>query len=102
MIAKAEGTYLYDSEGEKLLDAFAGLWCVNVGYGRKSIAEAAYKQLLELPYYNTFFKTTHPPVAELSRILIDLTRSSSTMSSMGSRDRTRTTRSCAWCAATGT
>jgi putrescine aminotransferase len=73
VIAKAEGTYLYDSEGVKLLDAFAGLWCVNVGYGRKSIAEAAYKQLLDLPYYNTFFKTTHPPVAELSRILIDMT-----------------------------
>jgi len=73
VIARAEGTHLYDSEGVKLLDAFAGLWCVNVGYGRKSIAEAAYKQLLELPYYNTFFKTTHPPVAELSRILIDMT-----------------------------
>src|SRR5215468_3796907 len=53
VITKAEGTYLWDSEGNKLLDAFAGLWCVNVGYGRKSIAEAAYKQLLELPYYNT-------------------------------------------------
>jgi putrescine aminotransferase len=73
VIARAEGTHLIDSEGVRLLDAFAGLWCVNVGYGRKSIAEVAYKQLLELPYYNTFFKTTHPPVAELSRVLIDMT-----------------------------
>ncbi|HVI88829.1 MAG TPA: aspartate aminotransferase family protein [Dongiaceae bacterium] len=73
VIAKAEGTYLWDSEGQKLLDAFAGLWCVNVGYGRKSIADVAYKQLLELPYYNTFFKTTHPPVAELSKLLVSLT-----------------------------
>jgi len=73
VITKAEGTHLWDSEGQKLLDAFAGLWCVNVGYGRKSIADVAYKQLLELPYYNTFFKTTHPPVAELSKLLIDLT-----------------------------
>src|SRR5262245_2125201 len=73
VITKAEGTYLWDSEGKKLLDAFAGLWCVNVGYGRKSIAEAAYQQLLELPYYNTFFNTTHPMVAELSQILVDLT-----------------------------
>ena len=40
VIARAEGTHLFDSEGVKLLDAFAGLWCVNVGYGRKSIAEA--------------------------------------------------------------
>jgi putrescine aminotransferase len=73
VIAKAEGTYLYDSEGQKLLDGFAGLWCVNVGYGRKSIADVAYKQLMELPYYNTFFKTTHPPVAELSKLLVDMT-----------------------------
>lgn len=73
VIAKAEGTYLFDSEGQKLLDAFAGLWCVNVGYGRKSIADVAYKQLMELPYYNTFFKTTHPPVAELSKLLVDMT-----------------------------
>ena len=73
VIARAEGTHLFDSEGERLLDAFAGLWCVNVGYGRKSIAEVAYKQLLDLPYYNTFFKTTHPPVAELSKLLIEIT-----------------------------
>ncbi len=73
VIAKAEGTYLFDSEGQKLLDGFAGLWCVNVGYGRKSIADVAYKQLMELPYYNTFFKTTHPPVAELSKLLVDMT-----------------------------
>src|SRR6185369_2626004 len=72
VIAKAEGTYLYDSEDQKLLDGFAGLWCVNVGYGRKSIADVAYKQLMELPYDNTFFKTTHPPVAELSKLLVDI------------------------------
>ena len=73
VIRKAAGTYLYDSEGVKLLDAFAGLWCVNVGYGRKELADAAYQQLLELPYYNTFFKTTTPPAAELSEILSDMT-----------------------------
>ncbi|MDY0885623.1 aspartate aminotransferase family protein [Dongia soli] len=73
VITKAEGTHLWDSEGNRLLDAFAGLWCVNVGYGRKSIADVAYKQLQELPYYNTFFKTTHPPVAELSKLLVDMT-----------------------------
>ena len=72
VITKAEGTYLWDSEGKKLLDAFAGLWCVNVGYGRKSIADAAYQQMLELPYYNTFFKTTHPPVVELARKLAEI------------------------------
>jgi len=73
VITRAEGTYLFDSEGNKILDAFAGLWCVNVGYGRKELADAAHKQLLELPYYNTFFKTTTPPAVELSQVLADLT-----------------------------
>jgi putrescine aminotransferase len=44
----------------------SGLWCVNVGYGRKELAEAAYKQMLDLPYYNTFFKTTTVPTTELA------------------------------------
>jgi putrescine aminotransferase len=73
VITKAEGTYLYDSDGNKILDAFAGLWCVNVGYGRKELADVAQKQLLELPYYNTFFKTTTPPAVELSQVLSDMT-----------------------------
>jgi putrescine aminotransferase len=73
VITRAEGTYCYDSENNKLLDAFAGLWCVNVGYGRKELAKAAYDQLLELPYYNTFFKTTTPPAAELSELLAEIT-----------------------------
>ena len=41
VITRAEGSYLWDSEGEKILDAMAGLWCVNVGYGRKELIEAA-------------------------------------------------------------
>jgi putrescine aminotransferase len=73
IIVKADGPYLWDSEGRRLLDAFAGLWCVNVGYGRKELADAAYRQLLELPYYNTFFKTSTPPAVELAQVLADLT-----------------------------
>src|SRR5262245_4703070 len=69
MIVRAKGTYLYDSNDRKLLDAFAGLWCVNVGYGRKEIAKVAYDQLVKLPYYNTFFKTSTPPATELSKVL---------------------------------
>ena len=72
VITKAEGVYLWDSEGNKIIDGMAGLWCVNVGYGRKELAEVAYIQILELPYYNTFFKTTHPPVIELSKILAEV------------------------------
>jgi putrescine aminotransferase len=73
VIVKAEGVYLYDSEGNRILDGMAGLWCVNVGYGRKELAEAAYRQLLELPYYNSFFQTAHPPAIELAKQLVDLT-----------------------------
>nr|WP_163370573.1 hypothetical protein [Endozoicomonas acroporae] len=39
----------------------AGLWCVNIGYGRQELIAAACQQMKELPYYNTFFKTTHNP-----------------------------------------
>jgi putrescine---pyruvate transaminase len=72
VIVKAEGVYLWDSEGKRLIDGMAGLWCVNVGYGRRELADAAYAQMCELPYYNAFFKTTHPPVAELSALLADV------------------------------
>lgn len=67
VIQRAEGVHIYDSTGKKYLDAFAGLWCVNVGYGRKSIADAAYRQMQELPYYNTFFGTTTEPAALLAQ-----------------------------------
>lgn len=73
VIVSADDTYLRDSEGNVLLDGFAGLWCVNVGYGRKSMVDAAARQMMELPYYNTFFHTTHPPAAELSELLVSLT-----------------------------
>lgn len=72
IITQAEGIYLTDSEGHRLLDGMAGLWCVNVGYGRPELAEAAYRQMLELPYYNTFFKTATPPAVELSEKLAEI------------------------------
>jgi len=72
VIVRAEGVYLYDSEGNRILDGMAGLWCVNLGYGRRELAEAAYRQMMELPYYNSFFQTAHPPVIELARQLVDL------------------------------
>jgi putrescine aminotransferase len=66
IITHAEGAWIWDGKGEKLFDAMAGLWCVNVGYGRKELAEAAYRQMLELPFYNTFFKTSTVPATELA------------------------------------
>lgn len=73
VITKADGVYLWDAEGNKLLDGMAGLWCVNVGYGRKEILDAVAQQMQQLPYYNTFFQTTHPPVVELSAKIAELT-----------------------------
>ncbi|WKL58790.1 aminotransferase [Asticcacaulis sp. ZE23SCel15] len=66
IITRAEGSTIYDGEGHSLLDGMAGLWCVNVGYGRDELARAAYEQMLELPYYNTFFKTVTPPPVRLA------------------------------------
>jgi len=73
VIVKADGVYLYDSDGQQILDGMAGLWCVNLGYGRRELADAAYRQMLELPYYNSFFQTAHPPAIELSSRLVSLT-----------------------------
>ena len=75
LITKADGVYLWDSQGNKILDGMAGLWCVNVGYGRDELVRAATEQLTELPYYNSFFQCTHPPAIELAKILAEITPS---------------------------
>ena len=72
IITRAKGVTLTDSEGHDILDAMAGLWCVNIGYGRGELAEAAARQMKELPYYNTFFQTSHVPVIALSAKLAEL------------------------------
>ena len=73
VITRADGVYIWDSDGNRLLDGMAGLWCVNLGYGRRELAEAAYGQLLELPYYNNFFKTSPPTAIELAGLLAEIT-----------------------------
>jgi putrescine aminotransferase len=64
--------YLWDSEGVKVLDGMAGLWCTAVGYGRRELADAASTQMMQLPYYNAFFKTATPPAIELASRLSGL------------------------------
>jgi putrescine aminotransferase len=66
IITRGKGIYLWDSEGKKLLDGMAGLWCVQVGYGNKELAQAGCEALRTLPYYNHFFKTTNPWTVELA------------------------------------
>ena len=73
VITHAKGHYVTDSNGHEMLDAMAGLWCVNVGYGRQELVDAASQQMAVLPYYNNFFKTTNQPIAALSERLAALT-----------------------------
>jgi putrescine---pyruvate transaminase len=72
VIVKADGINLWDSEGHKLIDGMSGLWCVNVGYGRTELAEAAYEAMKTLPYYNSFFQTTNPYATELAAKIASL------------------------------
>jgi putrescine aminotransferase len=72
IIVRGEGVYVYDADGHQILDGMSGLWCVNLGYGRRELAEAAYRQLQVLPYYNSFFQCTHPTAIELSSLLTEV------------------------------
>ena len=72
VITRAKGVFLTDSEGVDILDGMAGLWCVNIGYGRDELADAAARQTRALPYYNTFFQTTHVPAIALAAKLAEL------------------------------
>jgi putrescine aminotransferase len=66
VITRAQGCTLADGDGEAILDGMAGLWCVQVGYGREELAAAAGEQMRALAYYNTFFKTAAPPTIRLA------------------------------------
>ena len=66
IITRAEGCWLWDSEGNRILDGMAGLWCVNVGYGRAELVEAARRQMATLSYYNTFFQSSTAAVFVLT------------------------------------
>jgi putrescine aminotransferase len=73
IVTHAEGCYITDGDGNRILDGMAGLWCVNVGYGREELADVAAEQMRELPFYNTFFKTATPPTVELAAKIAGLT-----------------------------
>jgi putrescine aminotransferase len=73
VITRADGVWLTDSDGQRILDAMSGLWCVNVGYGQEALVDAATRQLRELPFYNAFFQTATPPAIELAALLAEVT-----------------------------
>ena len=74
IITRGDGVYIYDSDNNKILDGMSGLWCVNIGYGRQELVEAATDQLKELPYYNSFFQCATPPSIELAHLLKSITQ----------------------------
>ena len=72
IIVRGEGPYVYDLDGNQILDGMAGLWCVNVGYGRDELAEVAASQMRELPYYNSFFRCSTPTPVLLAQKLAEI------------------------------
>ncbi len=66
VIDRGEGCHIWEADGHKLIDGMAGLWCVQVGYGRERLARTAYEQLKQLSYYNSFFQCASIPSIELS------------------------------------
>ncbi|WOD16665.1 aspartate aminotransferase family protein [Paraburkholderia kirstenboschensis] len=69
VLESASGAFLRDAAGNELLDAFSGLWCVNVGYGQQSIVEAATAQMKKLPYATSYFHFGSEPAIELAQKL---------------------------------
>jgi adenosylmethionine-8-amino-7-oxononanoate aminotransferase len=72
VLDSADGVFLRDIDGNELLDAFSGLWCVNTGYGHASIVEAASKQMAKLPYATGYFHFGSEPAIELAAKLVEL------------------------------
>lgn len=72
VLTEGQGMYLTDSDGHRLLDAFAGLWCVNIGYGHDSVVEAAAEQMRRLPYATGYFSYASEPAIRLAERLAGL------------------------------
>ncbi len=67
---RGEGIYGFgDTEGKRIIDGLSGLGCVNIGYGRRELVNAAAEQMLELSYCQSFVKTTHRSAVRLAEML---------------------------------
>ena len=73
VITRGKGCYVWDNDNNRLLDGLAGLACVNIGYGRAELGQAAAAQIDELSYFNSFFKATNRPAIALAEKLVELT-----------------------------
>ena len=72
IFSRAEGVFIYDSDGNAMLDGMSGLWCCNLGYSQDAIKQAIFDQLQQLPYYNNFFRCSNQPAVELAAALADV------------------------------
>ncbi|WP_374652222.1 aminotransferase [Dongia sp.] len=72
VMGRAEGAYVYDLSGKRYLDGIGGLWCVNIGYGRREIVDAIAAQAARMAFFNPFVDTTNVPAAELAAKLASL------------------------------
>jgi adenosylmethionine-8-amino-7-oxononanoate aminotransferase len=72
LLRSAKGMWVTDIDGNEVLDAFAGLWCVNVGYGHESIVEVAAEQMRRLPYATGYFHFGSEPAVQLAEKLVEL------------------------------
>ena len=66
IIGESDGIYVYDTDGNKLIDAPSGMWCVNIGHGRREMADAISEQVMRMPYYSPWSLGT-APAAELGK-----------------------------------
>ncbi len=72
VLTQGHGMYVTDADGNRLLDAFAGLWCVNIGYGQQSVVDAAAEQMARLPYATGYFSFASEPAIRLAEQLAEL------------------------------
>ncbi|CAN1160422.1 Gamma-aminobutyrate transaminase POP2, mitochondrial [Linum perenne] len=72
VIAKSEGSYVYDADGKKYIDALAGLWCTALGGNEPRLVEAAVAQLNSLPFYHSFWNRTTKPSLDLAKDLLEM------------------------------
>jgi len=72
VVTRGDGVYVWDEDGEKYIEGMSGLWCASLGFGKDRLAEAAARQMRELPFYHGFSQKSHPPQIELAERLLAL------------------------------
>ncbi len=73
IISHADHIYIYDTDGNEILDGMSGLWCCSLGYNQRAIVDAVAEQLARLPYYNSFFNCSNQPSVQLAAELAEAT-----------------------------